>query len=59
MPVQVNGKRRAEIEIPKGLSEDKVREMALTHDRVTPFLDGLTIRKVVVVTDRIVNIVVV
>jgi leucyl-tRNA synthetase len=32
--------------------------MALTHDRVTPFLDGLTIRKVVVVPDRIVNIVV-
>jgi leucyl-tRNA synthetase len=58
VPVQVNGKRRAEIEIPKGLSEDKVREMALTHDRVAPFLDGLTIRKVVVVPDRIVNIVV-
>ncbi len=57
VPVQVNGKRRAEIEIPKGLAEDKVREMALSHDRVAPFLDGLTIRKVVVVTDRIVNIV--
>jgi leucyl-tRNA synthetase len=57
VPVQVNGKRRAEIEIPKGLSEAAVRDLALAHDRVAAFLDGLTVRKVVVVPDRIVNIV--
>ncbi|MGE3865848.1 MAG: leucine--tRNA ligase, partial [Hyphomonadaceae bacterium] len=57
MPVQVNGKRRGEIEIPKGLGEDAVRDIALAHERVAPFLAGLTVRKVVVVPDRIVNIV--
>ena len=57
LPVQVNGKRRVEIEAPKGLDEAAVREMALAHPGVASFLDGLTVRKVVVVQDRIVNIV--
>jgi leucyl-tRNA synthetase len=55
--VQVNGKRRGEIEIPKGMAEAQVRELALSHDRVAAFLSGLTVTKVVVVADRIVNIV--
>jgi leucyl-tRNA synthetase len=58
LPVQVNGKRRAEIEVPKGLAESEIRSLALAHERVAPFLDGATVRKVVVVPDRIVNIVV-
>ena len=58
MPVQVNGKKRAEIEIAKGLGEDAVRELALADERVAPHVKGLNIRKVVVVPDRIVNIVV-
>src|SRR5262249_51469771 len=58
MPVQVNGKKRAEIEIAKGLGEDAVRELALADERVVPHVKGLNIRKVVVVPDRIVNIVV-
>ncbi len=57
VPVQVNGKRRGEIEIPKGMAEAQVRELALSHDRVAAFLSGLTVTKVVVVADRIVNIV--
>jgi leucyl-tRNA synthetase len=58
MPVQVNGKKRAEIEIAKGLAEEAVRELALADARVAPHVKGLNIRKVVVVPDRIVNIVV-
>jgi leucyl-tRNA synthetase len=57
MPVQVNGKKRAEIEIAKGLGEAEVREIALADARVTPHITG-QVRKVVVVPDRIVNIVV-
>jgi leucyl-tRNA synthetase len=57
LPVQVNGKRRGEIAVAKGLAEDAVREIALAHHEVIPFLSGLTVRKVVVVPDRIVNIV--
>jgi leucyl-tRNA synthetase len=58
VPVQVNGKRRAEIEIAKGLGEDAVRAIALADERVAMHVKGLDIRKVVVVPDRIVNIVV-
>jgi len=57
LPIQVNGKKRGEIETAKGAPEADVREMALAHPGVKPFLEGQTVRKVIVVTDRIVNIV--
>ncbi|MGE0046630.1 MAG: leucine--tRNA ligase [Hyphomonadaceae bacterium] len=57
LPVQVNGKRRAEIAVAKGAAEDDVRAQALAHEGVAAFLSGLTVRKVIVVPDRIVNIV--
>ena len=57
LPIQVNGKKRGEIEAAKGAPEADVREMALAHPGVKPFLEGQTVRKVIVVPDRIVNIV--
>jgi len=57
LPIQVNGKKRAEIEAPKGAAEADIRELALQHVAVKPFLEGVTVRKVIVVADRIVNIV--
>ena len=57
LPIQVNGKKRAEIEAPKGAAEADIRELALHHAAVKPFLEGVTVRKVIVVPDRIVNIV--
>ena len=57
LPIQVNGKKRGEIEAAKGAPEADVREMALAHPAVKPFLEGQTVRKVIVVPDRIVNIV--
>ncbi len=57
LPIQVNGKRRGEISAPPGASEDEVREIALADEVVMRHLAGLTVRKVIVVKDRIVNIV--
>jgi leucyl-tRNA synthetase len=57
LPVQVNGKRRAEIRVPVGAEEAAVREAALASEAVTPHLAGVTVRKVIVVPNRIVNIV--
>jgi leucyl-tRNA synthetase len=57
LPIQVNGKKRGEIEAAKGAAEADVRDMALAHPGVKPFLEGQTVRKVIVVPDRIVNIV--
>jgi leucyl-tRNA synthetase len=58
LPVQVNGKRRAEIRVPAGLADSEVEKIALAEPALAPHLAGLSVRKVIVVKDRIVNIVV-
>ncbi|MEQ8749563.1 MAG: class I tRNA ligase family protein, partial [Amphiplicatus sp.] len=55
--VQVNGKRRAEIEVAADASNDAVEKAALSDPDVTRHIEGLTLRKVVVVPGRVVNIV--
>ena len=57
IPIQVNGKLRARITVPAGASEEAVREAALGSERVKEVLGGATIRKVIVVSGRLVNIV--
>jgi len=57
LPVQINGKRRAEIRVKPGLGDDEVREIALSDEAVVRHLEGAAVRKVIVVKDRIVNIV--
>jgi len=57
LAVQVNGKRRDEIEIPAGASEDEVRSAALAAPNVVRHLEGRTPKKVIVVPGRLVNIV--
>ncbi|MEM7727745.1 MAG: leucine--tRNA ligase [Pseudomonadota bacterium] len=57
LPVQVNGKRRGEISVPKDLPKDEVEALALAEPNVVRATDGLTVRKVIVVPGRIVNIV--
>ena len=58
MPVQVNGKRRGEILIAVGATEDEIRETALADSDVKRHLDGATIRKIIIVPNRILNFVV-
>ena len=55
--VQVNGKIRARIELPADMPKEEVEAAAKTHKDVVPFLEGKTVRKVIVVKN-IVNIVV-
>ena len=57
MPVQVNGKRRAEITVPRDMPADEVEKLALAADNVIRALDGAQPRKVIVVPGRIVNVV--
>ena len=56
--VQVNGKRRAELALPAGADEAEAREAALALDNVQRAMGGKPARKVIVVPDRIVNVVV-
>jgi len=58
LPIQINGKRRGEITVPKGLAAAEVEAQVLAMDLVQKALEGKSPKKVVVVQDRIVNIVV-
>ncbi|MEO1637980.1 MAG: leucine--tRNA ligase [Pseudomonadota bacterium] len=58
MPIQINGKRRAEIVVAKDAAKDAVEAMALAMEPVQKALDGGTPKKVIVVPGRIVNIVI-
>jgi leucyl-tRNA synthetase len=56
--VQVNGKLRAQIEVPTGASKDDVETAALESDRVKEFIGDKKPTRVIVVPGRLVNIVV-
>jgi leucyl-tRNA synthetase len=56
--VQINGKLRGTITVPAGTAEDELRQRALELPRVAEQLAGAEPRKVVVVVDRVVNVVI-
>jgi leucyl-tRNA synthetase len=58
MPVQVNGKKRAELTIARDADQNTVQQAALELSAVKTFLDGATPKKIIVVPQRIVNIVI-
>lgn len=55
--VQVNGKLRGQVEMPAAASREEVEAAARSNENVLRFIDGLTIRKVIVVPGKLVNIV--
>ncbi len=55
--VQVNGKVRDRIDVPAGIDEAAARELALASDNVRAHVDGQSIRKVVYVPGRLINLV--
>ncbi|HEX6843347.1 MAG TPA: leucine--tRNA ligase [Stellaceae bacterium] len=56
--VQVNGKLRATIELPRDASEEEAKAPALAHAQVQRAMEGKPARKIIVVPNRIVNVVV-
>ena len=56
--VQVNGKVRSRQHIPRGTGEDRLKELALLDPRIQSWTAGKAVRKVVVIPDKLVNIVV-
>jgi leucyl-tRNA synthetase len=55
--VQVNGKLRDTLIAPKGVPRETLEQMALSSEKIVRLLDGRTPRKVIVVPDRLVNLV--
>jgi leucyl-tRNA synthetase len=59
IPVQVNGKRRGELHVAKGTDKAQLEALALALacEAAAPFLKDQIVAKVIVVPDRIINIV--
>ena len=58
LPIQVNGKRRGEIVVPKDLPKEEVEKLVLADQAVVRALDGAAPKKIIVVPGRIVNLVI-
>jgi len=58
IPVQVNGKLRSRVTVAPDISEDDLRALALADAKVQSFIDGHEVVKVIVVPQRLVNVVV-
>ena len=58
LPIQINGKRRAEITVPRDMPAAEVEKLVLEVDDVVRFLAGQPVKKLIVVPGRIVNVVI-
>jgi leucyl-tRNA synthetase len=56
--LQVNGKVRGKINVPAQADEAQLREWALSNERVLGYIEGKSVRKVIVVPGKLVNVVV-
>ncbi len=56
MAVQVNGKVRDQIKVPASATHAEIEAVALAAEKILPWLEGKTVRKVIVVPGRLVNI---
>ena len=57
MPIQINGKRRSQISIPLNTPNCDIEEMVLSDEVIMRAIDGLVIKKIIIVPNRIINIV--
>ncbi|MEJ2284294.1 MAG: class I tRNA ligase family protein [Desulfobacterales bacterium] len=56
--VQVNGKLRSRFQVGVDTDEEEIKALALADERIVKFIDGKDIKKVIVVKNKLVNIVV-
>jgi leucyl-tRNA synthetase len=56
--IQVNGKKRDELQVPKDADNATLEQLALESERASRFLEGREPKRVIVVPGRLVNIVV-
>lgn len=55
--IQINGKVRSKVTVDKDISKDELQAVALKDETITERLEGLTVRKVIVIPGKLVNIV--
>jgi len=57
-PVQVNGKLRGKVTVPSGADDAAIEAAARGDENVAAHMDGKSVRKVIVIKGRLINIVV-
>ena len=57
-PIQINGKRRAEITVLKNVSDVELEKKVLSHVTVIKYLNGAKPKKIIIVTGKIINVVI-
>ena len=57
LAVQVNGKLRGNLVVSRNLAEDKIKELALSDSKISPHVEGKEIVKMIVVPNKLLNIV--
>jgi len=55
--IQVNGKIKAKIDVPTSLDEEGIKAASLENETIKATLEGKTVRKIIVIKGRLVNIV--
>jgi len=58
LPIQINGKKKTEIEVEKNIDEDRLKELILNEVSIKSFIEDKEIKKLIIVPNRIINIVV-
>jgi leucyl-tRNA synthetase len=58
VPIQINGKNRSRIIVPAGLPESDVHQRAISDEKIRVLLEGKSVVKVIVIPDKLVNVVV-
>ena len=56
--IQINGKKKHVIKLPKGLNKDQVKKMVLENTHIKSFLKSNNIKKIIIIPDRVANLVV-
>ncbi|MBQ5926970.1 MAG: class I tRNA ligase family protein, partial [Clostridia bacterium] len=56
--VQINSKIKAKIMVPKGLSNDEIQALVCAAAEIAPSLEGKSVKKCIVVPNRLVNLII-
>lgn len=56
--IQVNGKLRSKIEVPRNTSDDKLKQLILADPKLSPWIQGKPIKNFIIVPNKLVNLLV-
>ena len=56
--MQFNSKMRGRLVIPTGLDQEAIRNIILTDEKIAPMLEGREIKKLIVIPNRLINVII-